>query len=147
MKKLFPYIVITFLFIGFIFLKHRDIFKYKFDFNLVSEYLRSQDIEDRDDVIKNRIFLSDSNLYIASGYLYAKGEDPTKYDFQVPPLIKYLFGFSSLIFGNPFYVQIVFGLVLLWLTYFLGTKLFKNQTVAMIGTGLLLIDPVFNGMM
>lgn len=146
-KKVLPYILISLLFFGYIFFKHQDIFKYKFNLSLVSEYLRSQDIEDKDNVIKNRVFLSDSDLYIASGYLYAKGASPTEYDFQVPPLIKYFFGFSILMFGNPFYVQIIFGLILLWLTYFLGMKLFKNPVISMVGTLLLLIDPVFNGMM
>ena len=147
LKNFLPYIFIALLFFGFIFLRYGDTLTYKFDPNLIAEYLRSQDIEDTGNVIKNRIFLSDSDLYLASGYLYAKGADPTGYDFQVPALIKYLFGFSTLAFGNPYCVQIIFGLVLLWLTYFLGIKLFKNQTVAMIGTGLLLIDPVFGGMM
>ncbi len=147
LKKILPYAFITLLFLGFLFLKHQDLFKYKFNVNLISEYLRSQDIEDKGNAIKDRIFLSDSDLYIASGYLYAKGADPTGYDFQVPALIKYLFGFSILAFGNPFYVQIVFGIALLWLTYFLGMKLFKNRAVSLIGTTLLLIDPVFGGMM
>ena len=147
MKKLIPYALIAIIFFGFLFLKHPNIFSYKFDQNLISDYLRSQDIEDKGNAIDNRVFLSDSDLYLASGYLYAKGADPTGYDFQVPALIKYLFGFSTILFGNPYYVQIVFGLLLLWLTYFLGTKLFKNRAIALTGTGLLLIDPVFGGMM
>jgi len=146
-KKLFPYLLIAIFFFGFLYLKTPDIFSYKFDQNLISEYLRSQDIEDKGNTIQDRIFLSDSDLYIASGYLYAKGADPTGYDFQVPALIKYLFGFSTLLFENPYYVQIVFGLLLLWLTYFLGIKLFKKKAVALLGTGLLLIDPVFGQMM
>jgi predicted membrane-bound dolichyl-phosphate-mannose-protein mannosyltransferase len=147
MKKFLPYVFITIVFLGFLFLRHRDTLKYKFNPNLISDYLRSQDIEDPGNIIKNRIFLSDSDLYIASGYLYAKGADPTEYDFQVPALIKYFFGFSTLFFDNPLYIQIVFGLILLWLTYFLGTKLFKNKTVAILGTGFLLFDPVLGGMM
>jgi len=147
MKKLLPYFAITLAFGLFLILRHPQVFSYKFDQNLIADYLRSQDIEDPEGKIKDRITLSDSDLYIASGYMYATGEDPTGYDFQVPALIKYLFGFSIVLFGNPFFVQIVFGLLLLFFTFFLGLKLFKNQTVALIGTGLLLIDPVFGRMM
>lgn len=146
LKKILPYILISLLFFGYLFLKHQDIFKYKFNPSLVSEYLRSQDIEDTNNVIKDRVFLSDSDLYIASGYLYAIGNDPTKYNFQHPPLMKYLFGFSSRFLGNPFYVQIFFGLVLLLLTYFLGLKIFRSIWISSIGTLLLLIDPVFSNM-
>src|SRR4030042_4005856 len=146
-KKQFPYLLIAFLFLVFLMLKHGDIFAYKFEPSLISEYLRSQDIEDKGKTIKNRIFLTDSDLYIASGYLYAKGEDPTIHNFQHPPLIKYLFGFSSVLFGNPFYVQLSFGLALLFLTYWLGKKVFNNIWLSLIGVFLLLIDPVFSNMM
>jgi uncharacterized membrane protein YozB (DUF420 family) len=73
--------------------------------------------------------------------------DPTIYNFQHPPAVKYLFGLSVLLTGNPYYVQIIFGLGLLFLIYFLGLKLFKNPVISLITPGLLLIDPVFGGMM
>lgn len=147
MKKILPYLLITIAFGFLLFFKYPQVFSYKFNQNLVRDYLRSQDINDPLGLIKDRIILSDSDIYIASGYLYAKGGDPTNYNFQHPPLIKYLFGFSVLLTGNPLYVQIIFGLTLLFLTYFLGTKLLKNQIFSFVGTGLLLIDPVFGGMM
>jgi hypothetical protein len=114
---------------------------------MIQDYLRSQDIEDPQDTIKNRIIISDSDIYIATGYLYANGVDPTLYNFQHPPAVKYLFGLSTLLTGNPYFVQILFGLALLFLTYFLGLKLFKNPLISLIAPGLLLIDPVFGGMM
>ena len=146
MKKILPYFLISAVFLGFLFVKHPGVFRYKFNSDLIHDYLRSQDIEDTEDKIKDRIFLSDSDIYIASGYLYAKGEDPAKYNLH-PPAVKYLFGYSTLLTGNPFYVQIFFGLALILLTYFLGLKIFKNGLVAFVGTLLLLIDPVFSGMM
>ncbi|HJY98242.1 MAG TPA: hypothetical protein VJ227_00840 [Patescibacteria group bacterium] len=147
MKKLLPYLIIVFLFSLLVVFKHPKALTYRFDPSLVGDYLRSQDIEDPEGKIKDRIFVSDSVIYQATGYLYAKGEDPQKHNFQHPPLIKYLFGFSILLSGNPFYVQIIFGLMLLLLTYFLGVKLFQNKIVALIGPLLLLVDPVFGGMM
>jgi len=147
MKKILPYILITILFFIYLFVKHQDIFKYKFSLNLVPQYLRSQDIEDSLGKIKDRIFISDNDIYIATGYLYAKGTDPTEYNFQHPPLMKYLFGFSTLLTGNPFYIQVIFALLLLFLTFILGMKLFKNAWLSFVGVLLLLIDPVFSGMM
>jgi predicted membrane-bound dolichyl-phosphate-mannose-protein mannosyltransferase len=151
-KKILPYFSIAVLFITLIFWKYPEIFRYQFSQNTVQDYLRSQDIEDPKGLIKDRIIMSDSDTYAATGYLYAKGEDPTKYNFQHPPLIKYLFGFSTVLTGNPYYIQIVFGLALLFLTYFLGTKVFtlrlrSGPWIALIPVGLLLIDPLFGSMM
>jgi len=147
MKKFLPYFVITLAFGLLLCFKYPQTFRYKFDKNLVHDYLRSQDIEDPQGKIKDRISLSDSDIYIASGYLYVTGSDPTTYNFQHPPLIKYLFGFSTLLTGNPFYIQVIFGLSLLFLTYFLGVKLFESRLVGYLGVLGILIDPVFGGMM
>lgn len=145
-KKFLPYLLILIGFSFFIWFFHRDSLTYRMPSTLVHDYLRSQDIEDPKGLIHDRIFVSDSDIYIASGYLYAKGADPSSLNLH-PPLMKYLFGFSTLLTGNPFWIQMIFGLVLLFLTYFLGTKLFKNKLVAFAGTLLLMADPVFGGMM
>jgi predicted membrane-bound dolichyl-phosphate-mannose-protein mannosyltransferase len=146
MKKALPYLLIAALFFIFLFWKHPDVFSYKFNQRIVRDYLRSQDIEDPKGLIKDRIIMSDGDTYAATGYLYAKGEDPTIHNFQHPPLVKYLFGFSILLTGNPFYVQVFFGLVLLWLTYFLGTKLGLGN-LGYLGVLGLLIDPLFGSQM
>lgn len=145
-KKLLPYVYISVIYFIFIFLFHKSALTYKFEQSTVNNYLRSQDIEDKEDKIKDRVIVSDSDIYISSGYLYAKGEDPTKYNFQHPPLIKYLFGYSTILTGNPLFVQVLFGLLLLLLTYLLGSKLFRSVPVAFFGTVLLMADPVFGGM-
>jgi hypothetical protein len=147
-KKILPYLLITIAFGLLLIIKYPQVFRYKFNQNLIHDYLRSQDINDPLGLIKDRIFVSDSDIYIATGYLYAKGGDPTNYNFQHPPLIKYLFGFSTVLTGNPFYVQIFFGLALLMLTYFLGTlQLRSGPWLPLLPVGFLLIDPVFGGMM
>lgn len=147
MRKFLPYFLITILFAAFIWFFHPVGLTYRFNSNLIHDYLRSQDIEDPGSLIHDRIFVSDSDIYIASGYLYAKGSDPTSYNFQHPPLIKYLFGFSTLLTGNPYWVQIFFGLILLYLTCFLGEKIFKNVWIGFAASIFLLIDPVFGAMM
>lgn len=131
------------LLLGTVFYKNRAIFEYKFNPSLVSNYLRSQDIEDVNDQIKDRIFVSDSTIYVGAGYLYAKGSDPTAYNFQHPPLIKYLFGYSTLIFKNPYVVQLFFGLLIIFLTYLLGFRIFNSRGVGLLASIFLILDPVF----
>lgn len=118
-------------------------FNKRFDESLISDYLRSQDIEDKEDKIKDRIFISDDKIYLASGVLYAKGEPPTKFNFQHPPLIKYLFGWSTILFGSPIFVQIVFSLAFIFLVYFLALLFFKSRLVAFLSVCFLFLDPVF----
>ena len=148
MKKInYLHIILIVIFYSiFVFFRHPDALNYQFNQNLISDYLRSQDIEDLEDRIKDRIHISDSDIYIASGYLYAKGESPTKYNFQQAPLVKYLFGFSTIIFDNPFLIQIVFGLLLLVLIYILGLKIFNSASIGILASGFLLFDPLFSSL-
>jgi hypothetical protein len=147
MRRILPYLIILFAFGALLFIKHPQVFSNNFNQKLVTDYLRSQDIEDPQGKIKDRITVSDSIIYQATGYLYATGTNPTIYNFQHPPLIKYLYGYSIILTRNPYWMQIIFGFLLLCLTYFLGTKLFKNKWISLIPVGLLLLDPVFGGMM
>ncbi len=114
----------------------------KFDPEVVNRYLRSQDIEDTENKIKDRIFISDADIYIASGYLYVAGSDPASLNLH-PPLIKYLFGLSSRYFNMPLLPNIIFAGLLLFEVYILGKLAFKNELVGLIASLLLLIDPVF----
>lgn len=119
------------------------IFSFHFDESLIRDYLRSQDIEDKEDKIKDRIFLSDSDIYLASGVLYAKGESPTKFNFQHPPFLKYLFGYSVLLFGSPYPVQFFLSLSFIFLIYLLGILAFKDCLVSILSISFLILDPVF----
>lgn len=147
MKKIFPYILIVLSFIVFIIFRSPETATYKFNNTLAKDYLRSQDIEDPEGFIKDRVILNDSDIYQSAGYLYAKGNSPTAYDFQHPALVKYLYGFSIILSGNPYWVQIIFGAIFLLLTYFLSTKIIKNKWLAMIPPILILIDPLFKNVL
>lgn len=115
----------------------------KFDPMVVNRYLKSQDILDINGDIKDRVMVSDEEIYIASGYLYANGAKPTDYNFQHPPLIKYLFGMSSIYLSLPLLPNIFFGAILLFEIYLLGDLIFKNKLIGLFASLLLLIDPVF----
>lgn len=145
LKKKDFLILVFFFFLFFILSYFRNplIFSYRFNEKLIKDYLRSQDIEDKEDRIKDRIFLSDSDIYLASGVLYAKGESPTKFNFQHPPFLKYLFGYSVLIFGTPYPVQIFLSLFFIFLVYFLGILVFGNRLVSILSISFLILDSVF----
>lgn len=115
-------------------------FSNKFDKALIKSYLVSQDIPHE---VVGRVFLSDGEIHTAAGYLYSKGEDPTAYNFQHPPLIKYLYGFSILLFGTPHIAQIALGVLLISILYFFGLRIFKNSLVPFLACVLLIIDPLF----
>jgi hypothetical protein len=134
----------TILFAFFVFtLQNPKLITYRFEESKIGNYLRSQDILDTEDRIKDRITVSDSDIYEATGVLYQRGADPRDYNFQHPPLAKYLFGYSVKLLGNPYVVQIFFAVALLFGVYFLGKLIFKKSTVGFFASLLLLIDPVF----
>lgn len=139
--KFFLYLLIpltTYLFL--LLATHPQIFSYTYPPTITETYLRSQDIFDYTG--NRRVILSDSEIHMASGLLYAQGADPSYYNFQHPPLIKYLFGFSILLFNNPFIIQILFGLGLIAFTFTLSYRLFHHLPSATMASMLLAIDPL-----
>ena len=124
-----------------LFLYKQNPFEYKFDNTLVNKYYLSQDITYEPS--GKRLFLSDDEIHIAAGYLYAKGADPTLLNFQHPPFIKYLFGYSTLLFNNPYIVQVAMSFSLLMITFQLGLRTFKKWEVGLVGAMLLAVDPLF----
>jgi len=131
-------IIIFYLTLLFVF--KNKIFTYKFNANLIELYFRSQDIPHE---VKGRVFLSDEEIHIAAGYLYLSGYEPTKFNFQHPPLIKYFYGLSILFLKNPYFAQILLGIGYLFLTYYLGRKTFKNKATPIVACILMAIDPLF----
>jgi len=128
------YIILLFTF-------KKSVFTFKFDLGLIDKYFRSQDITY--EIIDRRVFLSDADIYQATGYLYALGYDPTQWNFEHPPLIKTLFGLSILFFNNPYYLQISLGIILIFFTYYLGKKIYKQRLPAFLACLLLVTDCLF----
>ncbi len=141
MKHVLTVILLVVFYLIILFQSHKEIFYYRFNNELISRYMLSQDIPH--EVPGKRLFLSDSEIHIASGYLYALGNNPTTFNFQHPPFIKYLYGFSILLFKNPFFIQIIFGIALLLLTYEISFLIFGSFLLALFTSLLLLIDPLF----
>lgn len=136
------FFVLLLLFSFYVFLNRQKLFQ-RFDLEVVNRYLKSQDILDINGDIKDRVIVSDEEIYIASGYLYANGASPTEYNFQHPPFIKYLFGLSAKYFNMPLLPNIFFAGLLMLEVFLLGKLIFKSEFVGLLSSLLLLFDPVF----
>jgi hypothetical protein len=79
---------------------------------------------------------------LATGYLYVLGKSPADYNFQHPPLLKYLYGFSLRFFKNPYPVQITLSFFLFFLTYLLGVKVALSRKAIIMALVLLALDPL-----
>ena len=123
-----------------LFLFHFDKLSYQFNPNLIPLYLRSQDIPHE---VAGRVFLSDEEIHQAAGYLYIKGADPTTYNFQHPPLVKYFYGLGIKLFNNPYLPQFLISFGVIIITFLIGLKAFRNIYIPFIGTLLLITDPLF----
>ncbi len=87
--------------------------------------------------------IGDDGLYAYAGYKLISGSDPAVISPEVPPVGKYIFGVSILLFNNPVYASILFGVSTLILFYFLCKKLFASRSFALFLTTVLFLDPLF----
>ncbi len=61
----------------------------------------------------------------------------------MPPLGKYLLGFSIKLFKNPFYASFAFGVFSLTALYFTGKEFLKSKVLSIILVSLFFLDPLF----
>ncbi len=138
--NLFVVLFLILFYISAILIFKKEVFTYQFNIGLIARYFRSQDIPHE---VVGRLFLSDGEIHTAAGYLYAVGYDPTTFNFQHPPFIKYLYGASILFFNTPYVIQILLGVSYILLTYCLGIKIFRGRTLSTLACILLILDPLF----
>lgn len=124
-----------------LFVTKNNLFTQQFDKTLIRKYFLSQDIPH--EVAEKRVFLSDAQIYEATGYLYSHGYNPAQYNFEHPPFIKYLFGFSIKFFGSFFPAQLAFGLMTIVLSYVIFYNVARHHQIAFFSTLLLQLDPLF----
>jgi len=87
--------------------------------------------------------LGDNGLYAYEGYVLSNGEDPTKYNAEIPPLGKYAIGAVTRIFGNSPVYGALLGLTVLVLLFILSKRILKNTTTALAVTTWFALDPLF----
>lgn len=123
----------------FPFLIYKPTFTTKTDINSYSQkYANSQYVKGEASPQK----ISDEELYVYAGYAYMQGEDPTTINFEHPPLFKYIFGLSYLIFGNSFVVSLIFYFIFLFSCYLFSGLVLKNQVLRYLSVIILGLQPV-----
>ena len=88
-------------------------------------------------------YIDDPELYSLAGIKYIRFEDPSTINFELQPLTKYLFGLSILIFKNAIIIQIIIGLLLLFITFKISSCIFPYKSLSIIPSLLLSIDLLF----
>lgn len=87
--------------------------------------------------------IGDDGLFAYSGYRLINGDNPFSINNDKPPVAKYLFGLSILLFQNPLYAVLFFGFCTLVVFYFIAKHFFKDAFVALFATTLIFLDPLF----
>lgn len=135
-------LVLTTIYLLYVIIFRGDILSHRFNEDLTRQFYLSQDIPY--EVAGNRLFLSDQDIYAATGVLYFRGGDPAFENFEHPPLGKYFFGLSTLLTNNPLVIQLIWGFLLLLYTAKMGTDLMHNRLFGLLASLGLLIDPLFH---
>lgn len=129
------------LLFGFIVWTNRGVYLKKFD--PVSAKIRYEESQFVADPNKRSIVIEDDEVYAWAGYNYINYLDPTKINFEHPPLGKIFVGVSIKFFGNPAVVQIFWGAALLFILYFLSLRVLNSKSIALIPGILLTCEPLF----
>lgn len=131
-------LLIVFNFLVTILLNRQNIFR-KFDYKKWEDkYNKSQWV-----VPESKNEISDEDLYIFEGYKFIKGHDPSLLSAEVPPLGKYLIGYSEVITGNVGAYGIIFSALCLLLFFILNKTIFKNNLVAVIPVLIFSLEMLF----
>jgi len=76
--------------------------------------------------------IGDGDLYKIVGYQLANGENPFNINYEVPPLVKLLYGITEKYTGNPYIVSILFYFLSIYVLYKFSEIIFnKNKTLTL----------------
>lgn len=143
MKKYLKYLLLFLIFLSFFaeVFKKKEVFFSRYD----SEYWQNR-YENSQWARGYQALepMGDAELYAYAGWRQIKGDDPTKINAEVPPLGRYLLGFSILIFGNQNILSLILGMVLLWITYLISKEVLENSNWALLPVLLLSLDKLFS---
>lgn len=144
---LFHFIVLIFIFILLTFFS-RWIFTETFDLNYLEDlYFDSQ----WKNAFSKRI-ISDNELYQYAGYRYLKGENLFNVNPEVPPLGKYFYGLSIILFNNPYIISPIVFILTIIIFYHLCKEIFNNENKIFLSllffiTSPLIVQQIFRTML
>src|SRR3989338_3544039 len=87
--------------------------------------------------------IGDDGLYAYAGWEYVHGKNPILNSPDVPPLGKYLLGFSILLFDNQNMFALIVGILTLIVFYLHNLILFKKRMHAFLPVLLFSFEPLF----
>ncbi|OGY22002.1 MAG: hypothetical protein A3A65_03085 [Candidatus Chisholmbacteria bacterium RIFCSPLOWO2_01_FULL_49_14] len=87
--------------------------------------------------------MGDEDLRTYAALEYLKGQDPSRINFEDPPLVKYLFGISYAVFANILVLQFLFASGILVCTYLIGRAICLGSRLALLPLLLLSFDKLF----
>jgi len=138
-KKFIAPLLCLFICLLIPFTKNKQVFLSKTNIDdYAKKYANSQYI--KGDASPRKI--TDGELYTYAGYAYVRGEDPTTINFEHPPLIKYFFGFSYLIFGNSAIVSLIFYAIFLFSFYLFSGLVLTNKLLRYLAVVVLGLQPI-----
>lgn len=144
MRKVLWWIVFIAIIVrlAFFIFANKNYFLRSFDFEYFSTlYSESQYV--KGELSKGGI--GDDGLYAFAGYYYLfQGKDVTTVNFEHPPIGKYLIGVSIFLFKNENVINIIYFVILFFLSYKIGNFILKNKLLSLFGVFILSIDPLFN---
>lgn len=142
MKKYIPCIIvflIVFSFLSEVLIK-RDVFLSRYD----AEYWRMRYEESNwAKGWESKTPLGDPELYSYAGWRQIKGDDPTKINTEMPPLGKYFLGLSILFFKNQYIASLIFGSLLLLITFLIAKKILQDLSWSLLPVLVLSLDKLF----
>ncbi len=122
-------------------IKYNDRYRSKYNHQLRSEIFSNSPYIKGTEATTS---IGDDYLFAFAGYyMTVQGGDPTKIDFENPPLGKYLIGLSILIFGNEWVISLIYAILFLIFIYKLAMALFKENIVASLAVFLVSIEGLF----
>lgn len=87
--------------------------------------------------------MSDNELYQYAGYSYLKGENIFNINPEVPPLGKYFYGISIILFNNVYIIVIPLFILIFLSFHYLSGIILENKTEQRVASLLFLINPIF----
>lgn len=142
MKKYIPGFILFLIILNFVLPAwfNKDFFLQSYDTNYWKvRYEESQWAQG----LESKTPMGDAELYAYAAWRQINGQDPTEINGETPPLGKYFIGLSILIFRNQNLPSLLFGALLLLITFLISKKFLHDLSWALVPVLLLAIDKLF----
>jgi hypothetical protein len=91
-------------------------------------------------------FIGDNLIYALAGWKYVHGVSPDQFNYEHPPLAKYIIGLSEVLFNNENVIGVLLGVTLLFVVYQLAKALLRDPIFALLPVYALSLERLFIGL-